>query len=136
MSRKYIFEFHKLFYCNSDTIAKKGGGIMKKRIIGLMFLALSLTILVTSAFVYDHASQTIQYHFHGLYRSQQGYNDHGPLHQNNVINQHSINEYRQLNQNHTPIIFEIYHNPTINLRASFEQNLAACLTAKSQLTTL
>jgi sugar phosphate isomerase/epimerase len=83
----------------------------------------------------DHASQTIQYHFHGLYRSQQGYKDHGPLHQSNVINQHSINEYRQLNQNHTPIVFEIFHNPTINLRASFEQNLAACLAAKSQLTT-
>jgi hypothetical protein len=31
---------------------------MKKRIIGLLFLALSLTILVTSAFVYDQASQT------------------------------------------------------------------------------
>jgi L-ribulose-5-phosphate 3-epimerase UlaE len=83
----------------------------------------------------DHASETIQYHFHGLYRSHQGFKDHGPLHQNNVIDQHSINEYRQLNQNHTPIIFEIYHNPMINLRASFEQNIAACLTAKSQLTT-
>lgn len=83
----------------------------------------------------DYASQTIQYHFHGLYRSRQGYKDHGPLHQNNVINYHSINEYRQLSQNHTPIIFEIYHNPTINVRVSFEQNLAACLTAKSQLTT-
>jgi sugar phosphate isomerase/epimerase len=83
----------------------------------------------------DHASQTIQYHFHGLYQSPQGYKDHGPLHLNNVINHHSINEYRQLSQNHTPIIFEIYHNPIINVRASFEQNLVACLTAKSQLTT-
>jgi sugar phosphate isomerase/epimerase len=83
----------------------------------------------------DHASHTIQYHFHGLYRTPQGYKDHGPLHLNNVINYHSINEYRQLSQNHTPIIFEIYHNPTMSVRASFEQNLAACLTAKSQLTT-
>lgn len=31
---------------------------MKKRIIGLMFMALSLTIVVTSAFVYEQASQT------------------------------------------------------------------------------
>ena len=31
---------------------------MKKRIIGLMFIALSLTIVVTSAFVYEQASQT------------------------------------------------------------------------------
>lgn len=83
----------------------------------------------------DHASRTIQYHFHGLYRSRQGYKDHGPLHQNNVINYSLINEYRQLSQNRTPIIFEIYHNPAINVRASFEQNLAACLIAKSQLTT-
>ena len=83
----------------------------------------------------DYASQTIQYHFHGLYRSRQGYNDHGLLHQNNVINYHSINEFMQLSQNHTPIIFEIYHNPAINIRAPFEQNLAACLTAKSLLTT-
>lgn len=84
----------------------------------------------------EYASKTIQYHFHGLYRSHQGYKDHGPVHQSNFIKYHYIKEFRQVSRNHTPIIFEIYHNPTTNVRASFEQNLTACLTAKSQLTTL
>jgi sugar phosphate isomerase/epimerase len=86
--------------------------------------------------LYDSASKTLQYHFHGLYLTPQGYKDHGPLHQNNYINYQHIEDFRRAVQNHSPIIFEIYHNPITNLRASFEQNLAACSIAQSQLTSL
>ncbi len=84
----------------------------------------------------NYAGQTIQYHFHGLYSSHQGYEDHGPLHQSNYINYSHIENLRREIQNHSPVIFEIYHDPTTNMRATFKQNLAACLIAKSQLTSL
>jgi sugar phosphate isomerase/epimerase len=86
--------------------------------------------------LYDSASKTIQYHFHGLYLTEQGYKDHGPLHQSNCIDYHRVEEFRRAVQNYSPIIFEIYHNPITNLRASFEQNLAACLIAQSQFTSI
>jgi sugar phosphate isomerase/epimerase len=86
--------------------------------------------------LYDYASKTLQYHFHGLYLAPQGYKDHGPLHQSNHINYERVKDFRRTVQNRSPIIFEIYHNPITNMRASFEQNLAACLIAQSQLTSL
>lgn len=79
---------------------------------------------------------TLQIHSHGIQRSQNfqtGLKDHRPLDESNILDYSKIMRLLKTKKYQGPIIFEIYFKNAIDKRASFQDNLEACISAKHEL---
>jgi len=80
---------------------------------------------------------TLQIHSHGIQRTQDletGLRDHRPLNESNILDYSKIMRLLQNKNYQGPIIFEIYFENAFDKRASFQDNLGACVSAKHELT--
>jgi sugar phosphate isomerase/epimerase len=79
---------------------------------------------------------TLQIHYHGIHKTKDfeiGLRDHRPLNESNILNYSKIMRLLKKKKFQGPIIFEIYYKNAYNKRASFQDNLMACISAKHKL---
>ena len=79
---------------------------------------------------------TLQIHSHGIQRTKDfetGLRDHRPLNESNILDYSKIMGMLKNKKFQGPIILEIYFENAFNRRASFQDNLKACISAKHEL---
>ncbi len=79
---------------------------------------------------------TFQIHSHGIQRTKDfeaGLRDHMPLNKSNLLDYSKIMSMLKKNKFQGPIILEIYFENAFDGRASFQDNLKACVSAKHEL---
>ncbi|MEE8322234.1 MAG: TIM barrel protein, partial [Candidatus Bathyarchaeia archaeon] len=77
-----------------------------------------------------------QIHSHGIQRIKDfeaGLRDHMPLNKSNILDYSKIMSMLKKNKFQGPIILEIYFENAFDGRASFQDNLKACVSAKHEL---
>jgi sugar phosphate isomerase/epimerase len=79
---------------------------------------------------------TFQIHSHGIQRTKDfeaGLRDHMPLNKSNILDYSKIMRMLKKNKFQGPIILEIYFENAFDRRASFQDNLKACISTKHEL---
>lgn len=79
---------------------------------------------------------TLQIHSHGIQRTKDfeaDLRDHRPLNESNILDYSKIMRILKNKKFQGPIILEIYFGNAFDRRASFQDNLKACISAKHEL---
>jgi sugar phosphate isomerase/epimerase len=79
---------------------------------------------------------TLQIHAHGIHRTQDietDLMDHRPLDERNIIDYSKVMKLLKNTNFQGPIMFEIYFKNALDKRASFQDNLEACISSKHEL---